>query len=331
MATLSHEAFRRAVERFGGCDEYFTEMINAPSLINMGPFEKYYLLNGPAPEKIVWQLTGSTGAPLAEAAAIVARTGGIGVDINMGCSAPQIYKTGAGIAWMTKPLEETRSAVRGVRQALDECARETGRPLRLSVKCRLGDEDYTDDGFFTFTDMLVSEGVSLITLHARTKKEKFRTHPRYDYAEKLALRYQKERVEIAVNGDITDAEAAAHAMKAAPHASSLMIARMAAQKPWIFDELSSRWSSEDAGTAYTADHRFDAEQLAMSFVDDVEACQPKEFHRTRIQRFFAYYCKNFMFGHYFLTQVQNYHSNEETREKIHDYFVKQPDEKILSY
>ena len=29
MATLSHEAFRRIVARFGGCDEYFTEMINA--------------------------------------------------------------------------------------------------------------------------------------------------------------------------------------------------------------------------------------------------------------------------------------------------------------
>ena len=41
MATLSHEAFRRTAELFPGCDEYFTEMINAPSLLNMGPFEKY--------------------------------------------------------------------------------------------------------------------------------------------------------------------------------------------------------------------------------------------------------------------------------------------------
>lgn len=51
MATLSHEAFRISVEEFGGCDEYFTEMINASSLLNMGPFEKYYLMNGPCPEK----------------------------------------------------------------------------------------------------------------------------------------------------------------------------------------------------------------------------------------------------------------------------------------
>ena len=97
MATLSHEAFRRAVARFGGCDEYFTEMINASSLLNMGPWEKFYLMDGPEPEKIVWQLTGNKAEPLAQAAALVAGLEGRGVDLNMGCSAPQIANTGAGI------------------------------------------------------------------------------------------------------------------------------------------------------------------------------------------------------------------------------------------
>ena len=41
------------------------------------------------------------------AARIVIKNGGIGVDLNMGCSAPQIYKYGAGIAWMFKPESET--------------------------------------------------------------------------------------------------------------------------------------------------------------------------------------------------------------------------------
>ena len=43
MATLSHPAFRVIIEKFGGCDEYYTEMINAPSLLNGGQFEKYYI------------------------------------------------------------------------------------------------------------------------------------------------------------------------------------------------------------------------------------------------------------------------------------------------
>ena len=42
LATLGHPAFRIMIEKFGGCDEYYTEMINAASLLNNGQFENYY-------------------------------------------------------------------------------------------------------------------------------------------------------------------------------------------------------------------------------------------------------------------------------------------------
>ena len=237
MATLSHEAFRLAIEKFGGCDEYFTEMINAPSLLNRGPFEKYYLLNGPVPEKIVWQLTGNKADSISKASAVVAELGGIGVDINMGCSAPQIYKTGAGIAWMLKPIAETEELIKSTKKSLDEVESKTGRHMRLSVKCRLGDDDFTDEKFFFFTDMLVENGVELITLHARTKKEKYRTLPKYEYVEKLALRYADKNIPIILNGDIKDFTSLSFALSKAPHCSGVMVARAAAQKPWIFAEL----------------------------------------------------------------------------------------------
>ena len=130
MATLSHEPFRRAVEKFGGCDEYYTEMINASSLLNMGPFEKYYLLNGPVPEKIVWQLTGWDAQKIAAAVPVVLENGGIGIDINMGCSAPQIFKTGAGIAWMTKPLSETEKCISLVKKEIEKLIK-GGDPIKL--------------------------------------------------------------------------------------------------------------------------------------------------------------------------------------------------------
>ena len=111
MATLSHEAFRRCVESFGGCDEYFTEMINVSSLLTKGPFGKYYLINETAPQKIVWQLTGNNEDVVPQAVKELKALGGLGIDLNMGCSAPQIYKTGAGISWMTKPIEITKKLV----------------------------------------------------------------------------------------------------------------------------------------------------------------------------------------------------------------------------
>jgi tRNA-dihydrouridine synthase len=40
MAELSHRALRELIEGFGGCDEYFTEMISAAALLAGRPYEK---------------------------------------------------------------------------------------------------------------------------------------------------------------------------------------------------------------------------------------------------------------------------------------------------
>lgn len=322
MATLSHEAFRISVEEFGGCDEYFTEMINASSLLNMGPFEKYYLMNGPCPEKIVWQLTGTSAESLAKAAEIVCEEGGIGIDLNMGCSAPQIYKTGAGIAWMLKPLKETAEAVSKVKKSLDLIEEKTQNHFRFSVKCRLGNENFTEQTFFNFTDMLVENGVELITLHARTIKEKYRGLPRYEFAKKLSQRYEK-KIKVYVNGCIKDTASAKFAIQQAPEADGIMIARAAAERPWIFAQIKN--GLEDSAEKITVDRM----QTALNFIDNVEKFQPKEFHKTRIQRFFSYYCAQFEFGHYFQTKMLNYKSNEESRKEIRDYFQKQPHERFI--
>lgn len=345
MATLSHEAFRLAIEHFGGCDEYFTEMINAPSLVNRGPFEKYYLLNDPVPEKIVWQITGTNAESIAKAAAIVAELGGIGVDINMGCSAPQIYKTGAGISWMLKPIAETELLLRETKKSLEDFEHETGKHLRLSIKCRLGAEHFTEEDFFSFTDMLVANGVELITLHPRTLKEKYRLTPKYEYVEKLALRLEKNHVPVYLNGAVCDVESAHFALSKAPDVSGIMIARAAAQQPWIFAELKQSFLEADVPQKSTplqsvdlqqpADTAqqctIDCQQLALDFIDNVVRCQPPEFYKTRLQRFFAYYCLNFSFAHYFQIQMLNAQSVEDSRSRVLDYFSKEPSDRYKQF
>ena len=311
MATVSHEAFRRAVARFGGCDEYVTEMIHAPSLLAGGQWEPYYLMSGPEPDKIVWQLTGNKADSLARAAALLAGREGIGIDLNMGCCAPQIARTGAGIAWMRKPVADTAAMVRGVQTAIANAAKDGAREKRLSVKLRLGAEDFTDDGFFAFCDMLVGEGVQLLTLHPRTQKEKYRRPPRWDYVERLAVRYGGT-IPVILNGNVCDRASYVLARAAAPHASGVMIARAAAQKPWIFAELRG------------AHPNVNLEQVALAFIDDMEECQPPEFHKTRLQRFFSYFCDNVTFAHWFKTQMLNAATTDQSRERVRAYFAQCP-------
>ncbi|MCQ2584218.1 MAG: tRNA-dihydrouridine synthase family protein [Treponema sp.] len=328
MATISHRAFRNIIERFGGCDEYFTEMINAGSLLANSHFEKFYIDPAPVPEKIVWQLTGHDTSKMIEAAGILSALPGLGLDLNMGCSAPDIYRFGAGISWMIKPIEETQKLVQGVGDVVrhwNSLHPESAK--RFSVKLRLGDDDFTDEKFFSFTDMLIGEGVQLLTLHPRTKKEKLSRPPRYHYAEDLKRRYGG-KIQVYVNGNVKDKNSFEAACKACPSVDGVMISRASVSKPWIFYQLKNYLNTEcETGTI-----EIDMEQLALNYIDDIQLYQPQEFWKTRLQRFFTYYSENFKFGHYAQSQWINAdfssENNEDLRARIRDFFEKCPDERV---
>lgn len=329
MATLSHEAHRRLIEKFGGCDEYFTEMINAGSLLTNGPFEKFYLMNETVPEKMVWQLTGGKTALIERAVPVVAELGGVGIDLNMGCCAPEIVASGAGIAWMLKPVEETWAMVHAVRRAMESCSEHGQLKLRLSVKLRLGDENFTDEGFFSFCKMLMDEGVQQLTLHPRTKKQKYTRPARWEYVEKLAGFAKPYGVRIILNGDVKDVESAKSAMKASPSADGLMIGRMAAQKPWIFAQIARSFACEDSDRDVLRT-KIDLQQLIFEYLDDLQIYQPKEFWKTRCQRFFTYFCSNFSFAHYARTQLINASCISQAKERLVQYFEKVPEDRFIS-
>ena len=322
MATISHEAMRLTIERYspGAVDEYYTEMIHAASFLAGGKFEPYYVRTAPDLHRIVWQLTGGTEEPLVQAAKIISKIGGIGIDINMGCAAPEIVRQGAGVAWMLKPMEETRRMLKRVRTAVPD-------EKRLSVKMRLGGDDFTEKQLLDFADMLVREGVSQIVIHPRTQKEKFKRVPHWEYAQKLA-EYLKSRygdsVCICGNGDITDSSVLQRVCTKAPGLDGFMIGRAAVQRPWVFARLKAGLKSEE----YHAD--IDLQELGLQFIEDLKVSQPEEFWKTRAQRFFVYFCKNLTFGTYLSNKLINAKTLDEIKAVFCSYFEEQPDERFLS-
>ena len=313
MATLSHEAFRRLVEKFGGPDEYYTEMINAPTLLQKGPFEKYYLMNGPVPQKIVWQLTSKEADSMAAAVEVLAPLGGIGIDINMGCSAPEIVHSGAGIAWMLKPQEETLSMVKGVKRAMEKAA----PAFRLSAKIRLGADNFSEEKFYDFCKGLCDSGVERIVLHPRAQREKLSRPPRRFYAQRLAALLKPRGVEVIYNGNVKDSASAAAAMADCPDCSGLMISRAAVQKPWIFAQLRGDFCGG-----------VDLMQTGLDYITLLQEFQPPEFFKSRMQRFFSYYCDNFTFGHYIKMKMLNAATPQEAEKTFRSYFEEQPDDRF---
>src|ERR1700693_2481670 len=87
------------------------------------------------------QLFGDDPAMMRSAAAHVARAGADAIDINMGCPAAKVQKTGAGAALIADPeraLAVARAAVEGARE-------EGGRPV--TVKLRSGLRAGESSGF----------------------------------------------------------------------------------------------------------------------------------------------------------------------------------------
>ena len=331
MAALSHEVLRRTIARFGGCDEYYTEMIHAASFINGGPYERCYASCAPEAEKTVWQLTGAHEKELVRCAELLTETEGassvIGIDINMGCPAPEIYRQGAGIAWMSKPFEQVESMLRGLRLACGS--------KRLSAKIRLGEEDFTLQGLFDFADMLCAAGVERITLHPRTRKERYARPPRVQYVRLLGefIKARYPDVSVAGNGAIDGPKALADFAAQCPLSDSFMIGRAAVQKPWIFSVLkrsakAGRHDAEPGGCS--AELQIDLVKLAEDFITDLEERQPADFWKTRAQRFFAYYCDNVSFSHYIKSQVLNQKDHHAMLERFTRYFDEMPHERILS-
>jgi tRNA-dihydrouridine synthase len=318
MAELSHRALRELIESFGGCDEYYTEMISAGGLLGGGPFEKWYLDPLPRPEKLVYQLAGAEPDQLFRAAALLDRRDCAGIDINMGCSAPAIRRTGAGVAWMADADQAAR-LIDGLRKTTKK---------RLSVKLRIGFEDDIDY-LLRFCRRLEEAGLDRITLHPRLAREKFRRTARWDYVGRLK---GELGIPVAGNGDINDAAALVRRASSG-FCDAVMVGRGAVRRPWIFAsarrlETASAPAPVNGPADGPTDGPRDLEETALRFLDLLSRHQPPEFHPSRARRFFAYYADNLTWGSRLKTQIQRETSLSAIAGIVTDYFREHPEERV---
>ena len=68
----------------------------------------------------------------------------------------------------------------------------------------------------------------------------------------------------------------------------------------------------------------DLQELAFDFLDALEIYQPPEFWKTRMQRFFAYYCDSLSFSHFVKTKLLNSSDLNNSKNIIVEYFEKVP-------
>jgi len=215
MSGVTDAPFRRLARRFGA-PLVASEMF-ASSLLRQGARQRRSL-DFAAERPLVVQLVGGDSVMMAEAARIAADAGAAAIDINMGCPAKKIAKTGGGAVLMR---DEAKAAhlVEAVVRAVD---------LPVSVKMRLGwDADVLNAP--RLAALAEEAGACLITVHGRTREQLYSGTADWD-----AIRAVVDAVSVPVvaNGDIVDAESARRAM-AASGAAGVMVGRAACGRPWL--------------------------------------------------------------------------------------------------
>jgi tRNA-dihydrouridine synthase B len=299
MVDLSHEAYRDLVRSFGGCDLFYSEMLNSRILPSEKPGESLYLKWHDTKELIL-QILGNDPDLMKNAAEKLLNVNPWGIDINMGCWLKKITVHGWGLALM-KDINLAQKVVESVRGAIK---------VPLSVKIRIGyslDKSYLLD----FVSMLEGSGVDFIVLHGRTALDGLNRPARWEY-----IAFVKEHLKIPVigNGDIKSARDALSLLQQTS-CDGVMVGRQALRQPWIFRDIKAALNEEPLQDPP------DLKEVMITLTYLLEKYFSPIIAVKRFKVAFPWLAENLVFGHYLVKEIGRLHSMDDIRLKIEKTFA----------
>jgi tRNA-dihydrouridine synthase B len=221
MAGITDAAFREICRQNGACYT-LAEMVASKKQLWESKKSSTRQANRNDPEPRAIQLIGTDPDELAEAAAWQVSLGAQIIDLNMGCPAKKVCSVAAGSALMADP-----GRVADIFAAVVAAVN-----VPVTVKTRTG-TDTENRNALQIAEIAQQQGLQAITIHGRTRAEKFSGLAEYD-----TIKAVKQAIDIPViaNGDICTPEQAEFVLKYTA-VDGIMLGRAAQGYPWIFREI----------------------------------------------------------------------------------------------
>lgn len=239
MQDVTTLAFMQVVAECGAPDYFFTEFFRVHAHSRPEPHIVESITDHGTGRPVFAQLIGEDPAHLQRTVRALAPYPVAGIDLNMGCPAPKVYKKQVGGGLLRDP---------GKVDAVLGCLREAVDGL-FTVKMRIGFEDA--DTFEEILDLLIKHRVDLMSLHGRTVKEGYRGAVHYDFIKRAVDRLP---CPVLANGGILSARMAADVL-AYTGAAGVMLGRHAIRNPWIFRQTREHLSGQPVFRPTLADAR----------------------------------------------------------------------------
>jgi tRNA-dihydrouridine synthase len=231
MANVTDCVFRKLFAKYGKPDVMFTEFVSADGLVSDG--QKRLLIDlqfSPKERPIVAQLFTGHPEAMKKAAALVAKLGFDGLDLNMGCPDRAVERQGGGAAMM----KDQKAAIEVLEAAL------AGFNGPVSVKTRIGYNKVDLD----WIRLLLEQNLPALTIHLRMRKEMSDVPAHWELMPQIIKMRDEiqagvdsdQRTLIIGNGDVASLEEGATKCKKYG-CDGVMIGRGIFGAPWFFEDI----------------------------------------------------------------------------------------------
>ncbi len=221
MQDITDLPFWRLLAKYGGPDVYFTEYFRVHATSNLDREILRSITENPTGKPVIAQMIGNDIDALTRTARELQRYPVAGVDLNLGCPAPIVYRKCAGGGLLREPERVDR-----ILAALRETV-----AVKFTVKTRLGFEN--TESFHDLLTIFQRHSPDLLTVHGRTVKQMYGAIVDYDL---IARAVAGMNCPVLANGNVDSVETARTVLQLT-NARGLMIGRGAIRNPWIFEQI----------------------------------------------------------------------------------------------
>jgi tRNA-dihydrouridine synthase len=266
MQDVTHLPFWRVIARYGGADLYYTEYFRVHATSNLEPWIRDSIVHNPTGRPVIAQMIGNDIPALVKTAKQLQELPIVGVDLNLGCPAPVVYRKCAGGGLLREPQRVDR-----ILGALREAVQ-----IKFTVKTRLGFD--SPDVFDELLPIFARHRLDLLTVHGRTVSEMYRSEVHYDYIARAAAALP---FPVLANGNIDSVQRAEQVWREAG-VRGLMIGRGAIRNPWLFEQIRAQLRGEPL--------RYPVGREVLGYINELyeSICDPKVRESAQVQHMKAY-------------------------------------------
>lgn len=227
MQDVTDLPFLRTIASFGGADLYVTEYFRVHIHSRLDPYILRSITENPTSRPMIAQMIGQDVDELVRTVGDLKHHSVAGIDLNLGCPAPVVYRKNAGGGLLRNP-EHVDLILGRLREACGD--------LPFTVKTRVGFE--SEKEFDHLLEIFGRHSLDLLTVHGRTVRERYQTpvHPA-----RVAQAVDALDCPVIANGNVVNGDTGT-AYLATTGAHGLMIGRGAIRNPWLFDQLRDLFS-----------------------------------------------------------------------------------------